>query len=280
MNRPYGPARGLLAAVLAAAGLWVTGCSGGGGDDAAAPSPDTSVTAASPSATASSASPSVHATPSPVYPTGPGGCHQDRGWSETKAAGWVNFGQIGSTTWTDGKWGHVRFAKSSAGFDGPLCAPVTVQVQYWKVTYRAAGNGSVADGGTPKYAFTTASLARSQVRVDGRSVQDVYAPKSAASGAATPCVGYMWAIYVGKPLTEREMPTDITTGGLIGQQISFPTKRVAYSQIAPPSAPEVCDSSGRPVRKPNPVTPGANGLPGLLPTTPGIPPISLEPKKP
>jgi hypothetical protein len=214
-----------------------------------------------------------------VYPTGPGGCHQDHGWSDTQAAAWVKFGQIGSATWTDGKWGHVRFDKSSAGFDGPLCAPVTVQVQYWKVTYRASGDGSAVDGGTPKYAFTMASLARSQVRVDGRTVQDVYAPKSAAS-APTPCVGYMWAIYAGKPLTEHEMPTDITTGGLIGQSISFPTERVADSQLAPPSAPEVCDSAGHPVRSANPKAPGTSGIPGLLPTTPGIPPITLEPKKP
>lgn len=273
MNRLYGSARGLPAAVLVAAGLLATACSGGGGGDAA-PAPDPPATTA---AAPSSASASPRAMPSPVYPTGPGGCTQDRGWSQTRAAGWVNFGQIGSTTWTDHKWGHVRFDKSTAGFDGPLCDPVTVQVQYWKVTYRASGASSAVDGGTKRYAFTTASLARTRVRVDGRSVRDVYAPKSAASGASTPCVGYMWAIYVGKPLTEREMPTDITTGGVIGQQISFPTKRVAYSQLAPPSAPQLCDSAGRPVRTAAPTAPG--GIPGLLPT-PGIPPITIQPKRP
>ncbi|SEN89777.1 hypothetical protein SAMN05216267_101284 [Actinacidiphila rubida] len=273
MNLPYGPARGLPAVVLAAAGLLATGCSGGGGDDGAAPSPDPSATlSAVASPAASSASPSPRATPSPPYPTGPGGCHQDRGWSDVQAAEWVNEGQIGSTVWTDHKWGHVRFDKSIAGFDGPVCTPIAVQVQYWKVTYRAPVDGSAASDGSPRYAFTTASLARTQVRVDGRSVRDVYAPKSVATAAKNPCVGYMWAIYTGGPLSQREMATDITTGGLIGQSISFPTKRVAYSQLAPPSAPQVCDSAGHPVGRPNPKAPGTG--------VPGLPSITLQPKTP
>lgn len=122
-----------------------------------------------------------------------------------------------------------------------------------------------------------AESARTRVRVDGRSVQHVYAPKSVPSAAGRPCSGYMWAIYSGGPLTEPELPTGITTGGLIGQQIFFPTKRVADSQFAPPSAPQLCDSAGRPVRKPAPTAPG--GIPGLLPT-PGLPSITLQPKTP
>ncbi|MFF7240091.1 hypothetical protein [Streptomyces collinus] len=277
MNRPYGSARGLLAAVLAAAGVLTAGCAGGG-DDTAAPSPDPTATA---TATAAAPSPVASpASPSPVYPTGPGGCHRDRGWSDTKAAAWVNFTQLGTPTWTDGKWGHVRFDRSTVGFDGPLCDPVTVQVQYWKVTYRAPADSSAPDDGTQHYDFTTASLARTQVRIDGRSVHDVYAPKSVASAAKNPCVGYMWAIYAGGPLYGHEMPTDITTGGVIGQSISFPSKRVADSQLAPPSAPQLCDSAGRPVHRTSPTAPNAvGGVPGLLPTA-SVPLLTPKPKTP
>ena len=274
MSRPYGPARGLPAAVLAAVGFLATGCSGSGGDDAVAPSPDTSATApATPSPSTPSTPVTAPTTLSAVYPTGPAGCHADHAWSATQAAEWLKFEQLGSPTWMDGRWGHVHFAKSKPGFDGPLCDAVTVQVQYWKVTYRAAGNASVGGGGTQRYVFTTASLARTRLRVDGRSVKDVYAPKSVASAAASPCVGYLVAIYIGGPLTEREMATDISTGGLVGQTISFPTKRVADSRFAEPSAPQRCDASGRPVPE------GRPGVPGLLPT-PGLPHITVKPKSP
>ncbi|MBY8883070.1 hypothetical protein [Actinacidiphila acidipaludis] len=172
MSRPAGRGHGVLVGVLAVAGMLVTGCSGGG-DDAAAPSPDPSATPASTSSPGTaSATPSPP--PSPVYPTGAAGCHPDHGWSQAQAAEWVKFGQIGTPTWTDGTWGHVRFDKSLAGFDGPLCEAVTVQVQYWKVTYRASDDGPVSTDGSPQYTFTTVPLARTQLRVAGRSVRNVH----------------------------------------------------------------------------------------------------------
>ncbi|MCD9881117.1 hypothetical protein [Streptomyces guryensis] len=114
---------GLVAAVLSLAG-----CSGGGDDDAGAgSSASATVTAADPLGTPSAASPSPAVSPSDVYPTNADGCHPNAKWSTAKAVDWVNWGQIGQPALAAGE---VRFGKSRPGFDGPLCAKVTVQVEY------------------------------------------------------------------------------------------------------------------------------------------------------
>jgi hypothetical protein len=278
MNRLFAGVRdGAVAAVAVC--LLAAGCSGGGShaDDRAAglESPTGPGTSGSRTPT-----PAVHTTPAPPYPTGAAGCHQNRGWSAERAAEWVQFGQITSRTTSEPRWGHVRFDKSHPGFDGPLCQPVTVQVQYWKITYRAADDDPAGTEDAADYSFALTPLQRTQVRVDGRTVRDVHAPKSTGSGKPGPCVGYLAAIYTGSgPLGPKELPTEIQTGGLVGQSVSFPTKRVADSRLQEPSAPQTCDRSGHPVSIPRYPT-GASGLPGLPdlmhPTT--LPPFSLNPR--
>ncbi|SHN19534.1 hypothetical protein [Actinacidiphila paucisporea] len=280
MNQSHRGVR-IRAVAVVAAGLLAAGCSSGGGhgDDrtAGTESPTATGTGLAASATPT---PTAHTTAPPPYPTGAAGCHQNKGWNADQAAEWVRFGQIGSQTWSDPTWGHVRFDKASPGFDGPLCQPVAVQVQYWKITYHATGDDPLS-AGDAKYSFTLAPLQRTQVRVDGRAVKDVYPPKSIGSGRPGACVGYLAAIYTGAgPLTAKELPTKILTGGLVGQSVTFPDKRVADSRLQEPSAPQTCDRSGHPYPTSRGIPTGPSGipdLPGLLaPTT--LPPLPLAPR--
>ncbi|MCX4597120.1 hypothetical protein OG819_48155 [Streptomyces sp. NBC_01549] len=265
MNRPYGGVRSRVAA-LAAAGLLLAGCSGGGpddGDSAASPAPAESTVSATGSPAVGTSS-SARSTPPPPYPTDAAGCHRDRGWSDLRAAAWVENLQLGSPT---GTWGDVPFNKALTGFNGPLCDSVTVQVQYWRITYRSIGAGASDPG---HYAFSLAPQWRGHIGLDGRAVKHLHAPKKTGSVEPSACVGYLRAVYTGAALTDRELPSEIDSGGLIGQSVSFPTKRVAESQVLEPTAPQTCDRFGHPVTPPSPGA-GIPGLPGAAPTS--IPPL-------
>ncbi|MGW1893301.1 hypothetical protein ACWCP6_24100 [Streptomyces sp. NPDC002004] len=265
----------MTAPVFVALALLTAGCSGGTADGSAAPGSSRSASTAS-----ASASPTPLSTPTPVYPTNAAGCHPDKGWSAEQAAGWVKFEQIGVGGRAAG--GQVHFDRSSTGFDGPLCEPVTVQVQYWKITYRPADDGSSGSlpGSTKRFYFSMESLKRSELHIDGRKEHDVRPPKSFAPREISPCVGFLSAIYAGKPLTSGELPTDISThsGPLLPDTVDFPTKRVADYRLTPPSAPGVCDRNGRPTASPPPTAP-ATGAPGQ-PTYPMPYPGSSTPSLP
>ncbi|MET8103009.1 hypothetical protein ABZV29_42445 [Streptomyces sp. NPDC005236] len=262
---------GLVAAVLSLAG-----CSGGGDDDAGSgQSTSTTVTAADPAGTPSTASPTPVVSPSDVYPTNADGCHPNAKWSRAKAVDWVHWGQIGQPALGPGA---VRFGKSTPGFDGPLCAKVTVQVEYWRINYRPSSATSAADplAREVNYDFAMKSLKRSELHIDGRAVHDVKPPKGFASTKASPCDGFLEAIYAGAPLKSRELPTKIDTGNsILGDTVTFPTKRVVDYHVFAPSGPQLCDDNGVPTASPAPSGYPSSGF-GL--STPSLPEFQLTPK--
>ncbi|MGW2723738.1 hypothetical protein [Streptomyces sp. NPDC001492] len=265
--------RRVRVAVIVAAVLAAAGCSGGGGDDAAS-SPSATTTAAAPAATPSTASPTPVVKPSDVYPTNAHGCHPNAKWSTAKAVDWVDFGQIGTPALGPGE---VRFPQSRPGFDGPLCDRVTVQVQYWRVNYRPSSATSAADplSREVNYDYVLQPLKRSELRIDGRKVHDVKPPKGFASAKASPCDGFLEAIYVGAPLKNRELPTKIDTGDtLLGDTVTFPTKRVVDYHVFAPSGPRLCDDNGVPTASPAPSDPSS----GFGLSTPSYPAFDVSPK--
>ncbi|MFF4507819.1 hypothetical protein [Streptomyces sp. NPDC001401] len=259
------------AVALVAAVLSTAGCSGGG-DDA---TPPPSTTASGPPATAPAASPTPVVKPSNVYPTNADGCHSNTKWSTAQAVDWVKFGQIGQPAMAQGE---VSFGKSTPGFDGPLCQRITVQVQYWRINYRPAdASSAAAPDSQVQYNYAMKSLKRSELHIDGRSAQDVRPPKGFASTDASPCDGFLEALYVGAPLGPGELPTKISTGSaLLGDDVTFPTERVADYHVFSPSAPGLCDAGGRPTASPAP----SAGYPssGQMLPTPSLPEVVLTPK--
>lgn len=239
------------AGLLVAVALLAAGCSGGGDDDASAKASATSSTADA----STTPSPTAVVSPTPAYPTNAAGCHPDKEWTTAQAADWVKLMHLGYDTPAGAAVNEVHLSKSLTGYDGPLCDPVTIQVQFWKITYGAAGEGRNATlpSTTEQYNFDIQSLKRTELRLDGRKDHDVDPPKNYASAKASPCVGFLMAIYAGKPLTSKELPTDISTGGAayLGDTVTFPTERVADYQLIKPSAPNVCDSSGKPTADPS-----------------------------
>jgi hypothetical protein len=261
------------ACLLAAVALLTAGCSGGGADASASPK-------ASATASASTAAPSTPApSPTPAYPTNAAGCHPDKGWSTSQTAEWVKLMRVGYSEPAGAVANQVHLDKSLTGYDGPLCTPVTIQVEFWKITYRAADSGSRALAGeTEQYYFAMKSLKRTELRVDGRGARDVLPPKGFASAKTSPCVGFLMAIYAGKPLTSKELPSDIKTGGAayLNDTVTFPTERVGDYTLTKPSAPNVCDSNGKPTADPSAAVPGASGIPNpYLSPTPSYSPLPL-----
>jgi hypothetical protein len=233
----------MLSAVLA---LLLTGCSGGdGGSDSATGS-------AAPTATPAF-TPTPSASPSPPYPTNSAGCHSTDGWTQEQTVDWVRLESKTPESFTQ-LHENVRLTKSLVGYDGPLCAPVTVQVQFWKLTY-----GSPADGdkvplpseSSPDYYFFMESVKRTEVRIDGTAEKSIPVPTSLYDGKLSVCEGALLAVYVGKPLTDKELPEEIQTGGsTFGDNVSFKTERIAEQQLSPPASPEVCGPEGTPTADP------------------------------
>ncbi|MGW7463732.1 hypothetical protein ACWGJT_03265 [Streptomyces xantholiticus] len=238
--------------VVALAG---TGCSGGGGGG-------TSAATSSPSST-SSTSDSVEATPSssptPLFPTNAAGCHPNKGWSQEQTLRWV---RLETVTPDDivSEGDEVRIRKSSQGFDGPLCEPVTVQVEVWKLTYGSPdGRERDTDSTKPKpdYYFSMESVKRMKLRVDGTAEKVVPLPQKLYAADRSVCVGALLAVYVGKPLTAKELPEEIDIGGsasdvsnAFGDNIDFRTERVAEEDLSEPAAPHVCNPEGKPTADP------------------------------
>lgn len=244
-------------------------CSGGGHDTAAsAASTSASATETTTPTPSASPSPTPSAAPSYAYATNAAGCHPSAKWTTRQAADWVHFGQLGQSA---AKAGDVTFAKSTPGLEGPICDRVTVQVQYWRINYRPADGSSAADPLTDaKFSFAIESLKRTELHIDGRTAHTVHPPKGFA--AASACNGFLEATYVGGPLTSRELPTQISTGNsLLGDTVTFPTKRVTDYQVYAPTSPGLCDANGR--ASAVPTSPGQMGIP-----TPSYPAFSLEPK--
>ncbi|MCH5670425.1 hypothetical protein [Streptomyces gilvus] len=207
--------------------------------------------------------------PSPPYPVNADGCHPDEDWTQRQIAAWL--------VQEENPTGALGFVRSTAGFNGPLCAPITVQVQFWRLTYRSAADAR-ADGPTgsaPDYYFTMAAMKRVRLRVDGRRDVVVTPPKGYYSSHPSPCVGGLVAYYTGGPLTEKELPSRIVKGDslLTFDSENFHTNRVIDSKLNSPTDPAVCDADGKPTKP----TSAPSFPAGALVPTPSYPSIQLNP---
>ncbi|WP_328980339.1 hypothetical protein [Streptomyces canus] len=254
--------------MLAAVALMTAGCSGDGhGTDASAATPSGTGTA-----TAAPTTPS--ATPSPPYPTNAKGCHPNGEWTTEQATDWVRIAADAPDAGVDTSKDPVTIHESVEGYSGPLCETVTVQVEFWKLTYGSAGAGERTTSATeapPDYYFDMDSVKRTELRVDGRKELLVKPPEKLYAGDRSVCVGALVAVYVGKPLKSKELPEQISTesGGLniYGGDVEFRTERVAEYELSPPAAPHVCSPEGKPTADPNDV-PDTTGVPDPLYPTP------------
>ncbi len=265
-DRPARYAAAPVTALLAAVALLTVGCSGDGdGTDASAATPSATGTA-----TAAPTTPS--ATPSPLYPTNAKGCHPNGKWTTEQVVRWVRIAADAPAAGVDTSKDPVTIDESMQGYSGPLCETVTVQVEFWKLTYGGAGQYTTsATGAPPDYYFDMDSVKRTELRVDGRKEQLVKTPERLYAGDRSVCVGALVAVYVGRPLKSKELPEQISTGSgvlsIAGGDVKFRTDRVAEYQLSPPAAPNVCSPEGKPTADPYDV-PDTTGVPDPLYPTP------------
>ncbi|MFC8430197.1 hypothetical protein [Streptomyces sp. NPDC057253] len=248
-------------AAFAVAVLFTGGCSGAHGT---ALSGDPSE-----SATEVSESPSPSPTPSvtPPYPTGASGCHENRGWTTEDSADWV---QLAVDIPKGSYEGDDVTIVSLPGYNGPLCRPITVQVEFWKLVYGVADGVDgkrLSNGLRPSYYFDIRRVKHVELRVDARADRSIASPASLYAEDRSPCVGALVSITVGKPLASKELPEEVDVSG--GEdswgrtEVDFRSKRVADYELSEPSAPQVCSPDGKPTADPADVP-----VPGSEPTDP------------
>jgi hypothetical protein len=187
---------------LAALALVLAGCSG------------SDETAVGPAATAATSAASTPASAAPTTPS-PLPCQQTAAWSQTQTVNWVR-----AMTQTDSP-GNVVLGKNTAV--ASVCKGVPIQVEFWNVVLTSFG-GSVS--------YTMHSAQRKQVSIDGRRTVTVKTPKDFV---ARDCGGTLTAVYVGKPLTEAELPTTLEDA-MVGGTVEFQTDRVAFSEARMPAS--------------------------------------------
>lgn len=234
-----------LAALVVGSVLLTAGCSGGDDTQTAAGS--------TPSATESTASPTPSRTP--LYPTGPAGCHDNSGWSVKETRTWL---LLHSARTDVEEIKAVTLSQSEPGYDGPLCEPIDVTVEYWKLTYGAPAEGDKPSdpAGNPDFYFSMERAQQTRLRHDGRKLQEVAAPKKLYADDRSVCVGALATVTVGKPLTEKELPETIQLrDGSLGEidDVDFRTERVATNQLTRPEAAHVCGPDGTPTADPDDV---------------------------
>ncbi|BBC30080.1 hypothetical protein SGFS_013740 [Streptomyces graminofaciens] len=233
-----------VAAAVVGAVLLSSGCTGGSDSDASA--------SESPSATDS---PSPTPTPSvtPPYPTGADGCHDNSGWTSDEVRTWLQIQARASDVETSK---DVAVGPVQEGFDGPLCEPVTVQVEFWKLTYGSPSEKEKSDPGTPDFYFAMERAKRTRLRTDGSGEQQVTAPKKLYADDRSVCVGALVTVTAGKPLSEKELPESIKLSDAAygnNDTVEFRTERVAVYELTRPKAAHVCNPEGKPTADPDKV---------------------------
>lgn len=245
---------------LVLAVLFTAGCSGAE-DSSAYGDPTQSATEVAESPTPS---------PTPPYPTGASGCHDNEGWSTAESVDWVRL-DVDTPQQNSGS-GDLEFS-SIPGYLGPLCHKITVQVEFWKLVYGVAdgdGGESLSDGTRPDYYFDIRRVKRVELRADAGSERKIALPESLYADDRSPCVGALLTITVGKPLKGRELPKEVEVGGTQDiwdrDTVEFRSERVADYELSEPSAPQVCSPDGRPTADPADVPPPSAEPTDLYPT--------------
>jgi hypothetical protein len=170
---------------------------------------------------------------------------------------WVRIAANAPAAGVDTSKDPVAIHESVGGYTGPLCETVTVQVEFWKLTYGSAGAGEHTTSATeapPDHYFDMDSVKRTELRVDGRKELLVKPPEKLYAGDRSVCAGALVAVYVGKPLKSKQLPEQISTGSvgvsIGGGDVEFRTERVAEYELSPPAAPQVCSPRGQAHRRP------------------------------
>ncbi|WP_432093211.1 hypothetical protein [Streptomyces sp. bgisy100] len=233
---------------------------------------------ASTTAAVSSGPPTPSPSTPPPYPTGSAGCHRNASWSTKDAVEWLRLNAETPGSAFSVTQDAVELERSPDGY-GPLCRPLTVHVEIWKLGYSAARGGPVSredllkHRSRPDYYFELTLVKRARFRADGREAHTVRFPRSVRAARLGACTGSLVAVSVGGPLAARELPRDISTttgnGPLDREDVGFRTERVAEYGLTAPSAPRMCGPDGRPAATPSPGGAGPSFPGGLsLPAPP------------
>jgi hypothetical protein len=174
--------------------------------------------------------------PSLSFPRVAEGCEPDDGWSTERQSDWARVHVKPSTGDFVVTLVETTYQMQQFGYNRPLCTAFPIQVEYWKVTFTDVPDapGTTVD----RYSFTLASVARTQLVVDGRKEQTVRPPAGFETG---PCVGLLEAVYAGGPLQEAELPDRITNQtSLVSGDVRFRSDRIANQNYLKPDAPKGC----------------------------------------
>jgi hypothetical protein len=175
-----------------------------------------------------------------------GGCRENGGWSARDEARWLRPSVSFPAATADGSAADeaaaVVIRPSDTDDGGPLCEPVTVQVEFWELTATTSGTDMT-------------SALRYQLATDGTEDRGIGFPPGLSAGERGACTGVLMAAYAGARLSETELPEEIGRSASTGSEdVRFRTDRIGMYRLLPPSDPEACDADGEPTTAP-PATP-------------------------
>ncbi|MFG2802201.1 hypothetical protein [Streptomyces pseudovenezuelae] len=171
-----------------------------------------------------------------------GGCRADDTWSPAQRARWLR----PAVSFPGDADAAVVIRPRSLADGGPLCEPIAVQVQFWRLTATAAGTDMT-------------SALRVRLATLGSEDRTVGFPAGLAAGERDGCTGVLMAAYTGAPLTWSELPEDTGRLGSGTARVRFRTDRIGAYRLLPPAHPRPCRTAGRPT--PTPSAPPATANP-------------------
>jgi hypothetical protein len=153
------------------------------------------------------------------------GCRDNGDWSARERAEWLR----PAVSFDGPAAGGDAVVIGPRGTDhgGPLCEPVTVQVEFWRVTASGAG-------------VELSTAQRIHMGTDGTEERSIGFPPGLAAGERNACTGVLMAAYVGARLADTERPKNPGPASSGGKDLEFRTDRIAAYRLVPPSAPETC----------------------------------------
>ncbi|WP_406497792.1 hypothetical protein OHB06_46870 [Streptomyces sp. NBC_01604] len=179
------------------------------------------------------------------------GCRENDRWSAKERAQWlrpsVSFPEPTADEGRDESASDeaaavvIRPRDSEDG--GPLCEPVTVQVEFWELTATPTGTDLT-------------SVQRYQLATDGTEKRAIGFPPGLSAAERGACTGVLMAAYPGARLAEAELPADIAQPtSAPTADVEFSTDRISAYKLLPPSDPDQCAVD----RQPTAVPPATSG---------------------
>lgn len=173
-----------------------------------------------------------------IGPPGADGCRANSGWTARDQAAWLRPAVSFSPD-------AVILAGIGDAHDGaPLCRPVTVRVEFWRLTARSTD-------------VQVTSVQRTRLRTDGRDDHRIGLPPALDARGRDACTGVLMAAYTGTPLTGKDLPENLARAVPDrSADLDFRTERIAAHRLIPPSAPGACPGDEKapagPTATPNP----------------------------